>query len=98
MRRGRSIEFNARADCPYRVSGVDATRLLRVPADNRTGQGEDSLDKDGSSIPIVMCPGCKTPMRLVLLEPASSSLETGTFRCEQCGTNPKREFSRREKR
>jgi hypothetical protein len=37
-------------------------------------------------------------MRLVLLEPASSSLETGTFRCEQCGTESKREFSRREKR
>jgi uncharacterized protein YbaR (Trm112 family) len=54
--------------------------------------------KRGHPIPVVMCPGCKTAMRLRLLEPAGGELETATFYCEQCGTESKREFVRDNKR
>ena len=46
------------------------------------------------AVPTVLCPGCNKAMRLTLLEPASGVLETATFRCDQCGTETKREFAR----
>ncbi|MEA2979379.1 MAG: hypothetical protein QOF09_1202 [Alphaproteobacteria bacterium] len=52
------------------------------------------MAKGDRPIPVVMCPGCKKPMRLRLLEPASGTLETATFHCGQCGTETKREFVR----
>lgn len=56
------------------------------------------MAKADDPIPVVICPGCKKPMRLRLLEPASGTLETATYRCEQCGTETKREFVRDKKR
>jgi hypothetical protein len=54
--------------------------------------------KADDPIPIVTCPGCKKPMQLRLLQPASGILETATYHCEQCGTETKREFVRDKKR
>jgi hypothetical protein len=42
--------------------------------------------------PIVECPGCKTPMRLMTMDHASGSLSVATYRCETCGTETKRHF------
>lgn len=73
-------------------------RLRFEIAHNFAGAREARVAKGGRPIPIVMCPGCKKPMRLKLLEPASGALETATFHCEQCGTETKREFVRDNKR
>jgi hypothetical protein len=67
-------------------------------AHNFAGVREAQVAKGGHKIPVVMCPGCRKPMRLKLLVPASGSLETATFLCEQCGTETKREFVRDKKR
>ena len=45
-----------------------------------------------ASVPVVLCPGCKIAMRLILLDHAVGDLSTATFRCEKCGTETRREF------
>jgi hypothetical protein len=49
-------------------------------------------------VPVVMCPGCNVSMALKDLQPLlfSSDLYTAVYRCEQCGTETKREFKRDE--
>jgi hypothetical protein len=44
--------------------------------------------------PKVQCPGCVIPMTLMDLQPImfTSQLYRGTYRCERCGTETKREF------
>jgi DNA-directed RNA polymerase subunit RPC12/RpoP len=44
--------------------------------------------------PSVECPGCKIAMKLKDLRPVmfAPRLYTGTYRCERCGTETKREF------
>jgi hypothetical protein len=46
------------------------------------------------SFPNVECPGCKIAMKLKDLRPVmfARRLYTGTYRCERCGTETKREF------
>ena len=46
--------------------------------------------------PIVMCPGCRSPMTLKETRPllATSELVTARYHCDQCGTDSKREFKR----
>ena len=60
----------------------------------RAKEGCLAKKPDANAVPTVLCPGCKKPMLLTLLEPASGVLETATFRCDQCGTETKREFAR----
>jgi hypothetical protein len=54
--------------------------------------------KEGRPTPIAICPGCKKAMRLKRVEPASGTLETVTYHCDQCGMETKREFVRDKKR
>jgi len=51
--------------------------------------------------PKVICPGCLQPMILNDLRPVlfTTNLYSGTYRCEACGVDTKREFKDgREKR
>ena len=46
-----------------------------------------------SSPPIVECPGCKTPMKLGVLEPSGiPGMSTGLYRCPICKTETARDY------
>jgi len=62
--------------------------------DVRVGETSKITERHG---PTVICPGCKIPMRLILLEPAGPRLETATFKCEQCALETKREMVWRDR-
>jgi hypothetical protein len=44
------------------------------------------------SVPVVECPGCKKPMRLLTLDHAAGGLSTGVFHCDTCGMETPRQF------
>jgi endogenous inhibitor of DNA gyrase (YacG/DUF329 family) len=46
-----------------------------------------------SSPPVVECPGCKTPMKLGVLEPSDiPGMSTGVYRCPICKTETARDY------
>jgi hypothetical protein len=61
---------------------VEATRM------------DATKNKMSEPFPKVQCPGCFIPMTLMDLQPImfTSQRYRGSYRCERCGTETKREF------
>jgi hypothetical protein len=73
-------------------------RLVRLVV-RYEGVGASHMDalENYRPFPKVQCPGCAIPMQLMDLQPImfTSQLYRGTYRCERCGTETKREFKDR---
>jgi hypothetical protein len=48
------------------------------------------------ALPVVLCPGCKVKMAVILVEPMTpgARMDEVTYRCPQCDTETKRQYSR----
>jgi predicted Zn finger-like uncharacterized protein len=55
---------------------------------------EQALDRQ--TFPVVQCPGCQTPMRVVASQAGLNELHAVTYRCEGCGTETERMLKREE--
>jgi len=42
------------------------------------------------TFPVVVCPGCREPMRVIGSEPIAGGRNIATYRCERCGMETER--------
>jgi hypothetical protein len=75
------------AEMPERTSC--ALRLLNyvLPAK------ECDMARAQTTFPIVVCPGCREPMRVIGSEPIAGARNIATYRCGRCGMETERLFS-----